>query len=273
MNPFITFYTPTYKRPTYLTICRMSVQMQTCRSFQHMVIVDDTGIGVDGMFRDIRRHAKNIRGRYVYILSDDDKLLLPEGLEKVRAFAQANDNPPVIIVRNHKWGKTFPLLWKHEPVHTKIDTGNFIIRADVFKENADRFGECYEGDYVFIKHLWDKGYPFAWFDYEFSEMQVGGKGMTEVELMAITGNQIKVRAVKSFAALFGNRSYRHSPGDEFYLPVGADWVRSGLCEVVEDKAISLQPSAISPEKSVEEAISVSTETVERAVGRGGRRKR
>ena len=79
---FITFYTPTYKRPTFLAVCKQSVQMQTCKDYQHMVIVDDAGIGVDGMFNDIQHHTDRIRGDYVFILADDDRLLDPEGVGK-----------------------------------------------------------------------------------------------------------------------------------------------------------------------------------------------
>jgi len=247
---FMTFYTPTYKRPTYLAICQRSVQAQTCRDYQHMVIVDDSGIGVDGMFHDIRRHTKAIRGKYVFILSDDDRLLGRTGLKRVKEFAEVNNYPPVIIVRNHKWGKTFPLIWEQAPEFTKIDTGNFIIRNDVFQENADRFGECYEGDWIFIEHLWNAGYPFAWFDYVFSEMQVGGKGRTEVEIMQ--GDPIMVKAVIGFAAVIGGQKIIVGKGQELLMPPGADWVKAGLAVPV--RTISIETATREPtEKAVTRA--------------------
>ena len=247
---FMTFYTPTYKRPTYLSICRSSVQAQTCRDYQHMVIVDDSGIGVDGMFNDIRRHANAVRGEYVFILADDDRLLDPSGLEQVKAFAMANDYPPVIIVRNHKWGKTFPLIWGEAPEYTKIDTGNFIIRADVFLENVDQFGECYEGDFVFIDHLWKAGYSFAWFDYVFSEMQVGGKGRTEVEIMQ--GDPVLVKAVIGFASVIDGQKIIVGKGQELLMPPGADWVKAGLAVPVRD--VQVQTATLEPkEKAVTRA--------------------
>lgn len=229
---FMTFYTPTYKRPTYLSICQRSVQAQTCRDFQHMVIVDDSGIGVDGMFHDIRRHAKAIRGDYVFILADDDRLIKAEGLGRVKAFAEANNHPSVIIVRNYKWGKTFPLIWEQAPEFTKIDTGNFIIRSDVFRENADHFGECYEGDWVFIEHLWNAGYSFAWLDYVFSEMQVGGKGRTEVEIMQ-DRDPMPVKALIGFSSMIGGQKIVVQKNQVLLMPAGADWVTAGLAAPVE----------------------------------------
>lgn len=248
----MTFYTPTYLRPTYLAICRQSVQAQACRDFQHMVIVDDAGIGVDGMFRDIPRHADQVRGEYVFILADDDRLLSPDGLEQVRAFARAQDNPAVLIVRNYKWGDVYPTIWQQEPVLGAIDTGNFIVRSDVFRENADRFGQRYEGDYDFIHHLWERGYPFAWFDYLFSEMQVGGKGRTEVEIMAHASGTIRVRALKSFAARVGGMSWSANKGQELDMPPGMDWIRAGLVEAV------LEPKVVEAPETAGEVIETAT---------------
>jgi hypothetical protein len=209
--------------------------------------VDDSGIGVDGMFHDIRRHAKAIRGDYVFILADDDRLIKAEGLGQVKAFAEANNHPPVIIVRNYKWGKTFPLIWEQAPEFTKIDTGNFIIRSDVFLENADRFGECYEGDWVFIEHLWNAGYPFAWFDYVFSEMQVGGKGRTEVEIMQ--GDPVLVKALIGFSSVIGGKKIVVQKGQVLLMPPGADWVRAGLAAPV--RTMSVETATREPnEKAV-----------------------
>lgn len=253
---FITFYTPTYKRPSYLAVCRQSVQKQTCKDFQHMVIVDDTGIGVDGMFLDIRRHVEQIRGRYVYILADDDRLIDERCVKTLRDFCDQWGNPPVVIVKNWKWGQVFPLVWEAEPELTKIDTGNFVVRADVFRENADAFGLRYEGDFDFIHNLWNQGYPFAWFDYLFSEMQVGGRGRTEEEIMTQDNQPLRVRILRAFAG--PQMSLRK--GQEVDMPPGADWIRAGLAEATEKAA----------------SVSIETATVdapERAVGPGGKRKR
>lgn len=265
---FITFYTPTYKRPTYLSICRRSVQLQACRDFQHMVIVDDAGIGVDGMFWDIRHHTDDIRGEYVFILADDDRLI--GDLAVVKAFARANDNPPVIILKNNKWGQTFPLVWEAEPELTKIDTGNFIIRADVFRETVTLFGQRYEGDFDYIHALWERGYAFTWLDHVFSEMQVGGRGLTEVELMG-TGEKIRVRCIRGFVSDFSV-----SVGQEVDMPAGADWVRAGLCvPVAADPPIVIasipDPSQDSVSTETVETTTLPVTKVERAVGKGGKR--
>lgn len=254
---FITLYTPTYKRPTFLAACKASVQTQSDPDYQHMVIVDDSGIGVDGMFRDIRRHADQMRGEYVFILADDDRLYGRDSIRAVKAFAREHDNPAVIIVRNHKWGQVFPTAWRSEPQLGAIDTGNFIIRADIFRENADAFGLRYEGDFDFIHSLWKKGIPFAWFDYVFSEMQIGGKGMTEDEIIR-AGQSVRVKALKSFAGQIGDRGYTVHAGDEFDLPAGTDWIRAGLVRPLTPPSPTLTPTPLPGGEGNKAGVSVET---------------
>ena len=57
---------------------------------------------------------------------------------------------------------------------------------------------------------------------------------------------MRVRALKSFV---DGKYGRHSKGDKFEIPSGADWVKAGLVEIVEGDDIetaSMQP----PEKAV-----------------------
>ena len=158
MNPFMTFYTPTYKRPTFLAMCRRSVQAQTCRDFQHMVIVDDTGIGVEGMFRDIRRHADQIRGEYVFILADDDLLLDPLGLRQVRDFARAHENPPVIIVAQLQVGAGVPAdLGAGARLYQDRHRQFHHPPGRVPRERRASSGSATQATYVFIHHSMGEG--------------------------------------------------------------------------------------------------------------------
>ena len=45
---FLSVYTPTYKRPQALARCKASVAAQTIPT-EHVIIVDEIGIGIDGM--------------------------------------------------------------------------------------------------------------------------------------------------------------------------------------------------------------------------------
>ena len=188
----MTFYTPTYKRPTLLHECEASVWMQAlpdgrpCKDWQHLVIPDEVGIGIAGMYAEIPQHLGRIDGEYVYVLQDDDRLAGPDVLSRLRTFARKHRNPlgnlpPVIMVRNRKRGMLLPLAWECKPVLGAVDLGSYLTRADVFKKHAGRFGKRYEGDFDFIAYLW-RHYEFAWCDVLFAEAQTLGLGRSEADL-------------------------------------------------------------------------------------------
>lgn len=176
----ITFYTPTYKRPRLLAQCRESVALQSDRDSQHLVIVDEVGLGIDGMFAAIPTHTGEIAGDYVYVLQDDDVLADRDVVAEFKRFVHEHDEPPVVIVRNDKaqYGVQ-PTLWQQEPRLGCIDLGSYIVRADVFRAHADQFGRAYSGDFPFIHYLWSAGYEFAWWDRMFAVAQQIGLGRPE----------------------------------------------------------------------------------------------
>lgn len=185
MKPFLSIYTPTYKRPRLLSRCIASVMAQTIgnEQIQHYVVRDDIGIGIGGMFAAIADNAKHLIGEYVYILQDDDILAKPDVVQRLYDFAKGNGNPEVIIVQNTKRGMRLPLVWEDAPRVGMIDLGSYIVRRDVFTVNAHFFGRRYEGDFDFIETLWIRGYKFAWFRLLFAEAQALGLGRDEVGIL------------------------------------------------------------------------------------------
>lgn len=175
---FLTIYTPTYKRPTLLAECRASVAAQSDADYQHLVVEDAVGIGIGGMFAAIQTNAPLVEGEYVYILQDDDLLVDRDFVRELKRFVWEHNDPPVVIVRNRKHGLQ-PRCWQQPPQLGSIDLGSYVIRADVFCRHADRFGKRYEGDYDFIRALWDMHYPFAWWDRLVAEAQQVGMGKPE----------------------------------------------------------------------------------------------
>jgi hypothetical protein len=167
--PFLTIYTPTYKRPKLLAQCKATVAMQTCQDIQHYVRFDNVGVGIDGMYRQLKQDVGDIRGDYVYILPDDDRLCDVRAVETLQRFVQANDSPPVVIVRTRKASYMLPLLWQQEPRQGHIDLASYVVRRDVFQAHVKDFGERYEGDFDFIHAVWRAGWAFSWLDFMFSE--------------------------------------------------------------------------------------------------------
>src|SRR5689334_11810505 len=109
MRPFLSVYTPTYKRPGFLALCQASVAMQT-EPCEHVIVHDEVGIGIDGMFAAIKEHAHLVTGEYVLVLSDDNFLVDPDVVADLKAFAQANDWPSVVIWKGQIGDSVQPLV-------------------------------------------------------------------------------------------------------------------------------------------------------------------
>ena len=151
--PFLSLYTPTYKRPTGLARCLASVAQQTAvADIEQIVIVDHLGIGIDGMYARIPDYAGAVHGDYVHVLADDDELAGPDVVQAVRDCAEANGHPAVILVAVQKGGLvlTSP-AWP--PVLGGIDLGSMIVRRDVWTTLASSWGRRYEGDFDFAAAL------------------------------------------------------------------------------------------------------------------------
>lgn len=176
----ITFYTPHLtSRPRNLAACRASLDKQTDQDFEQVVIEDAVGIGIPRVLEAIRYNLDKINGQYVYVLQDDDRIVNPHFISDFRLLAQKYDAPPVVIGKSRKYKLHLPLNWRGAPGLSQIDLGNYIVRADVFKANAHRFGVRYQGDYDFIRALWDLGYEFSWWDYMIAESDQFGQGRGE----------------------------------------------------------------------------------------------
>lgn len=175
--PFLTIYTPTFRRPRQLERCKASVAIQNDGGYQHLVIVDDVGIGVAGMFRDIPNHYADIQGDYVYFLSDDDVLIDPNVIGDLRAFIIANDYPDVVMALSTIGPHQYPLWWGAPPQQGAVTLSNWVVRKDVWLSVP--YGGRYEGDLDFIAECWRREYRFAWWDRLICKAEGWGRGQPE----------------------------------------------------------------------------------------------
>lgn len=145
--PFLSFYTPTYKRPQGLARCLASVAQQTAiAQIEQVVIPDHVGVGIHGMYAQIATHADAVHGLYVHVLADDDVLYGPDVVAEVQAFAEARGFPPLILVGVQK-GSLVIAQPSWPPVCGGIDLGCLILRRDVWLAHKADWGQRYEGDY------------------------------------------------------------------------------------------------------------------------------
>jgi hypothetical protein len=163
MQPFLSFYTPTYRRPQALSKCIQSVTSQTAvDAIEQLVIVDHVGLGVGGMYERVPSYASAMHGQYVHMLADDDVLAGPSVVAQLRERAEAEGFPPVLIVSAIKGHLTLPLDNAGPPVCGRIDLGCLVVRQDVWQRHVQDYGKCYEGDYFMAKALWDAGHTFVY---------------------------------------------------------------------------------------------------------------
>lgn len=187
MNPFLSFYTPTYKRPQQLARCLASVANQTLvREIEHVVIPDHVGLGIGGMYQRVPAYKDAIHGQYVHFLADDDVLASPGVVEAVKQAAEQNHNPPMLIVRAIKGGLHLPFGQMWPPVCGQIDLGCFVTRADVWKAHAHCYGNRYEGDFDFADAVAKSGHDAVFVDVLFL---VGGVNYGQPEPIEVGPNQ------------------------------------------------------------------------------------
>lgn len=180
MEPFITFYTPTYRRPLGLARNLASVQAQTrVQDIEQIVIPDHIGIGIDGMFARVPEYADAVHGRYVAFLCDDDELSGPDVVERLEYAAEAEGYPPLLVVQTRKGGTVLPSGEAWPPRMGQIDLNCAVVRRDIWQRHAGHYGRRYEGDFDFMWSLWVEGVPAVPVDLVLS---VGGvsRGAAEV---------------------------------------------------------------------------------------------
>lgn len=172
MTPFLTIYTPTYRRPQGLARCLASVQNQTAvDEIEQIVIPDHVGRGVGGMFAQVPSYADAVHGQYVTFLCDDDVLAGPTVVERVWNHAAQHAQPPLMLVATQKGGQVWPSAPAWPPQMGHIDLNCAIVRSDLWKRHVSAYGSRYEGDFDFLSTLHRHGVEASWCDVLFS---IGG---------------------------------------------------------------------------------------------------
>lgn len=158
MMPFLTLYTPTYRRPQGLARNLASVQAQTAvADIEQIVIPDHVGVGIGGMFSRVQHYADAVHGQYVMFLCDDDLLASTDAVSQLRDIAQAQSFPELLIVQARKGGATWPAPPAWPPRMGYIDLNCLVVRSDIWKRHVGQYGDRYEGDFDFAHALWSAG--------------------------------------------------------------------------------------------------------------------
>jgi len=169
VTPFLTLYTPYFKRPHGLLRNFASVQGQTIAAeIEQLVIPDHVGIGIAGMYARVPLYVDAVHGQYVAFLCDDDILAGPDVVDRLKAAAESEGFPPVLLVQTCKGGHVWPAGAWWPPRLAQIDLNCLIVRADIWKAHASDYGHSYEGDFAFAEALYKAGHYTAPVDLLFS---------------------------------------------------------------------------------------------------------
>jgi hypothetical protein len=180
MTPFLSIFTPTYRRPIGLAKCMASVQSQTiAERIQHVIVPDYAGVGlVQALFHWPALYAPVLTGEYVTLMADDDDLEGPTVVQSLQVLAGVNGWPDVLIVQATKGGHgSLPLDQHGPPILGRIDLGSVVTRRDVWLEHLKDYtinGGRYESDYDHVRAMWDAGRRFVYTGLPFVRGGVGG---------------------------------------------------------------------------------------------------
>lgn len=165
---FLQIITRTFnRRPTMLARNQQSLAQLVEDDWHQTLVVDDKGRGVPWANQNLANVVAE--GRYLWVLDDDDVCALPTLVSELRAVAEREGYPEVIVMRarHEKFGMLpSDANWRGAPVHGNCGFSNYFIRGDVWEAQRSMFRECecYEADYRFIAQLWYSEMRFAWHD-------------------------------------------------------------------------------------------------------------
>lgn len=177
-EPLITFVIRTHRRPGLLERNADSLAIQTDKDWEGVVLVDKVGRGIYYANGMLAKHKERVYGKYVYILDDDNRLIIPDFVQGIRAIVEQSAPDIIMVKANLAFLGTFPLLWEHTPRIGKVDTLNFIVERELWKKHISVFHKPSFGDFCFIKELFRQpGIEVFWWDRVVAEaMQIGRLG-------------------------------------------------------------------------------------------------
>jgi hypothetical protein len=181
---FLSVYTPTYKRQQLLDRCMNSVLHQSLPC-EHIIVHDHVGLGVEGVYHDIRNHAHRCTADYVMILNDDDYLIDADAVFDLWHLNHGDD-AEVIAFKGDLMGTEFPSFgyWEERPSLGQIAISNFAIRNDIWLKHRKDWKSRYEADYFMADLLWGQGYRWKWLNRMVFGVDRVSRGNPELESAA-----------------------------------------------------------------------------------------
>jgi glycosyltransferase involved in cell wall biosynthesis len=182
MSPFLSIVTRHMpSRPGLFAECCRSLRDQADQDFEHVVLVDHVGRGVQWANGQFARHRYAVNGDYVLILDDDDALTTPHAVEALRAGVADSQADLIVFRADHANLGILPdaAVWSEKPLYGHIGSCDFITRREVWQRHVDAFAKPVGGDYSFLSELWRCGYHVHWLDCLLARVQRISRGAPE----------------------------------------------------------------------------------------------
>jgi len=168
-------------RPNLFAQHCQSLLMQTDQDYEHIVIVDDKGQGLNWANGQFAEHAARVRGRYVLTLDDDDIFSVPTAIQELKAQTIDNQADIVFFRAEHAKLSIIPdtMVWQKKPVCGHVGGQDYITRSDLWLQHVRAWQQPLCGDYYFLEALWPHVKHVVWFDKQLVKVLQIGKGLPE----------------------------------------------------------------------------------------------
>jgi len=169
-QPFVSFLTRTYLRPRQLALNIASIKAQTDQSYEHIIIPDDIGVGLHAANGAFLKVKDRIRGQYVMILDDDDILITPGFVSKMKHIATFEGHPNMIVFKVWRLTEVVPTpqWWgvnKHDEEHSGHRVCNcYCVSHDLFMKTIKAFHQPVAGDQAWQKAMFAEHPTIFWWN-------------------------------------------------------------------------------------------------------------
>lgn len=156
MSELVTFVTRTCNRPAFLEKNQESLRAQTDGDWHQVLLVGDVGRGLHYANGMLAQHKAKVKGQYVYILDDDNRLIIDDFVSGLREIIEKSD-PHVIMVKSQlsRHG-IMPRGWGKNPRLCQVDTTNFVVKKKLWKAHIKAFHQPRYGDFYFIQEIFNQ---------------------------------------------------------------------------------------------------------------------
>jgi hypothetical protein len=163
-NPFLTVLTRCYSRPTYLYLNKCSLLNQTDKDYEHHLLIDEIGQGIEGANKFFEHSKELVNVQYVFLLDDDNAITYDSFITDLKKIKREY-NPDIIFFKK-KQIIEYPTFksWAIRPVEDHIDTSCFCVKKELYLEYIHNFSVPKKGDYNFIMSAYPKAKNVFWFD-------------------------------------------------------------------------------------------------------------